>query len=388
MQNFIYHNPTAVYFGPDQLVHLSEELKKYGKRVLLTYGGGSIKKNGLYDRILTEIKKAGGELFELSGIEPNPSIISVRDGVAICKNEKIDVLLAVGGGSTLDATKFIGAGAFYDGDAWDLVSQKAPITGCLPIITVLTLAAAGSEMNGGGVISNEATHEKLGLMHPLLLPKVSFLDPELTYTVPPYQTAAGSVDIISHILENYFSAEKGMEMLDTVMEGFIRTVIQNAPIAMKNGSNYDVRANLMWVSTWAQNGFITGARQPTWVIHSIEHELSAFYGITHGHGLAIVIPRWMEYVLDESNAERFKQFACRVFGADSNLPAMVAAKEGIRMLSDFFFQTLELESTLTSLGIGEENLTLMAKKVTGGGIYASLKPLNQQDVENIYKMCL
>lgn len=388
MQNFIYHNPAAIYFGPDQLVHLSEALGKYGKRVLMTYGGGSIKKTGLYDNVLAEIKKAGAELFELSGIEPNPSIDSVRKGVAICKEKKIDVLLAVGGGSTLDATKFIGAGTFYDGDAWDLVSQKAPITGCLPIITVLTLSAAGSEMNGGGVISNEATNEKLGLMHPLMLPKVSFLDPALTYTVPPYQTAAGSVDIISHIMENYFAAEKDMAMLDTVMEGFIRTVIKYAPVAMKNGSDYDARANLMWISTWAQNGFITGAKQPTWIIHSIEHELSAFYGITHGHGLAIVIPRWMAYVLDDSNAERFKQFACNVFGVDSSLPAMVAAKEGIRMLSDFFFQTLALESTLTALGIGEENFALMARKVTGGGVYPSLKPLNQQDISNIYRMCL
>lgn len=388
MQNFIYHNPVAVYFGPNQLQHLSEELGKYGKRVLLTYGGGSIKKIGLYDQVLAEITKAEMELFELPGIEPNPSIDSVRKGVAICREKKIDVLLAVGGGSTIDATKFIGAGVFYEGDAWDLVAQKAPITNCLPIISVLTLSAAGSEMNGGGVISNEETNEKLGLMHPLLLPKASFLDPTVTYTVSPYQTAAGTVDMIAHVMENYFTGRPDLEMLDTIMEGLIRDAIKFGPVAMENPSDYAARANLMWISTWAQNSFITGSKIPTWVIHVIEHELSAFYGITHGHGLAIVIPRWMKYVLDENTAPRFKQFGCNVFGLDANLPAMEVAEKSIEMLSDFFFKTLKLQSSLTDLGIGSENFALMAQKVCPGRSYPGIKRLTREDIENIYQMCL
>ena len=388
MNNFIYHNPVAVYFGGNQLQHLGKELGQYGKRVLLTYGGGSIKKTGLYDRIVAEMQKAGLEWVELSGIKPNPDIESVREGVRLCKEKKIEVLLAVGGGSTIDATKFVGAGAFYPGDPWDLVSQKAAITDCLPIVTVLTLAAAGSEMNGGGVISNEATNEKLGLMHPALLPKASFLDPALTYTVPPYQTAAGSVDIIAHIMENYFTGQKDLAMLDTVMEGFIRNVIHFAPIAMKNGEDYDAHANLMWISTWAQNSFITGAKQPSWLIHSIEHELSAFYGITHGHGLAIVIPRWMQYVLDEKTAPRFKQFGCQVFGLSPALPAVEVAKKSIDMLSAFFFDTLGLESRLSGLGIDSTRFDEMARKACGGGVVPGFKSLGQQDIRKIYDMCL
>ncbi len=386
--NFVYHNPVKIYFGENQLGHLAEELKKYGKRVLLTYGAGSIKKIGLYDQVVKEIQKAGLALFELSGIEPNPSIRSVREGVSLCREKKIDVLLAVGGGSVIDATKFIGAGVFYKGDPWDLVNQTAEITDSLPVITILTLSAAGSEMNGGGVISNEETNEKLGLLHPVMLPKVSFLDPVVTYTVSPYQTAAGAVDIISHIMENYFTARKDLAMLDTVMEGLIRSTIKFAPVAVKNGSDYEARANLMWISTWAQNSFITGSKNPTWVIHSIEHELSAFYGITHGHGLAIVIPRWMEYVLDENTAPRFKQFGCNVFDIDANLPAMDVARKSIEMLSDFFFNTLNLQSTLTDLGINDEKFSLMAQKICRGKSYPGIKRLNQQDVENIYRMCL
>ncbi len=388
MSKFIYHNPVKVYFGENQLGYLAEELKKYGCRVLLTYGSGSIKKIGLYEQIVNEVQKAGLELFELSGIEPNPSIRSVREGIALCHENKVDVLLAVGGGSVIDATKFIGAGVFYDGDPWDLVNQKALITDCLPIVTVLTLSAAGSEMNGGGVITNEETNEKLGLINPLLLPKVSFLDPVVTYTVSPYQTASGSVDIIAHVMENYFSIRKDLEMLDTVMEGLIRIVMKFAPIAMKNGSDYEARANLMWASTWAQNSFITGSKNPTWVIHSIEHELSAFYGITHGHGLAIVIPRWMEYVLDENTAPRFKQFGCNVFGINTDLSAMEVARKSIEILSDFFFKTLNLQSTLSDLGINDEKFSLMAQKVCRGKSYPGIKRLNQQDVENIYRMCL
>lgn len=388
MNSFIYDIPVKVYFGENQLGNLGGELKKYGKRVLLTYGGGSIKKIGLYDKVVAEIKNAGLELFELSGIEPNPRITSVNKGAAICKNEKIDVLLAVGGGSTIDATKFIGAGAFYDGDAWDIVTRKAPVTNCLPIVTVLTLSATGSEMDAGGVISNPETKDKIGNGHPLMLPKVSFLDPTNTYSVNSYQTACGAADIMSHIIEVYFNMNQDLYMLDSAAEAFMKTVIKYTPIAMKEPENYEARANLMWTSSWAINGFINGGKRQAWSCHPMEHELSAYYDITHGLGLAILTPRWMEYTLDETTVSKFYQFGCNVFGIDKDMEPMTVAKKSIEMLSDFFFNTLGLKSTFTEIGIDEAYFSIMAKKACNGSVLPGFKPLNQQDIENIFKMCL
>lgn len=231
--NFIYDIPTKVYFGENQLAHLGEELKKYGNRVLLTYGGGSIKKIGLYDKIVEEIQKAGLELFEFGGIEPNPRHTSINQAAQICKQEEIDVLLAVGGGSTIDATKVIGAASFYDGDCWDLVTKKAPITNSLPIVTILTLSATGSEMNGTAVISNLETNDKKGVKSPLMVPKVSFLDPTNTYTVNSYQTACGSADILSHLFEIYFNQNEEMYMLDSISESLMKTVIKYARGCLK-----------------------------------------------------------------------------------------------------------------------------------------------------------
>jgi alcohol dehydrogenase YqhD (iron-dependent ADH family) len=388
MNNFVYNIPVKVYFGENQLGNLGKELKKYGNRVLLTYGGGSIKKIGLYDKVVAEIKNAGLELFELSGIEPNPRISSVNKGAEICKNEKIDVLLAVGGGSTIDATKFIGAGAFYEGDAWDIVTGKTPVRNCLPIVTVLTLSATGSEMDAGGVISNPETKDKIGNGHPLMLPKVSFLDPTNTYTVNEYQTACGAADIMSHIIEVYFNMNQDLYMLDTVAEGLMKTVIKYAPIAMKEPENYEARANLMWASSWAINGFINGGKRQAWSCHPMEHELSAYYDITHGLGLAILTPRWMEYTLDETTVSKFYQFGCNVFGIDKDMEPMEVAKKSIQMLFDFFFNTLGLKSTFTEISIDESNLSIMAKKACNGGVLPGFKPLYQKDIENIFRMCL
>ncbi|MDR1205512.1 MAG: iron-containing alcohol dehydrogenase [Peptococcaceae bacterium] len=389
MNDFVYNVPVKVYFGKDQLGNLGPELKKYGKRVLMTYGGGSIKKIGLYDRIVAEIAKAGLELFELSGIEPNPRVTSVNEGARICKDKKIDVLLAVGGGSTIDATKFIGAGACYDGDAWDFFSGKGQITDSLPIVTVLTLAATGSEMDAGGVISNMDTREKYAAGHPSLLPRVSFLDPTVTYSVSAYQTACGAADIISHILEVYFNMDPDLYMLDCVMEGLLKTVVKYAPVALREPDNYEARANLMWASSWAINGFIDGGKaSQAWSCHPIEHELSAFYDMTHGLGLAILTPRWMEYTLDELTAPRFRQFACNVFGVDQNMEPMAAAKKGIETLAEFFFGALGLKRSLTEAGVDDTHFSLMAKKACGGGVLAGFKPLRQEDIEKIFRMCL
>lgn len=388
MNSFVYDIPVKVYFGENQLQHLGEELSKFGKRVLLTYGGGSIKKTGLYDTVMSEIKKNGLEVFELSGIEPNPRIKSVRKGVRICKDEKIDVLLAVGGGSTLDATKFMAAGACVEHDPWDFLSEKwAPIEKALPVITVLTLAATGSEMDAGGVISNPETQDKIGRLAPPMLPKVSFLDPTLTYTVNPYQTACGAADMMSHIMEVYFNMEQDLYILDCFMEGMMRTIIKYAPIAMREPENYEARANLMWTSSWAINGFVNGGKQQAWSCHPMEHELSAIYDITHGLGLAILTPRWMEYCLDESTVSKYVQFGVNVFGINEKQDSMTIAKQSIEKLSDFLFGTLGLKRTFTEVGIRAEDFPVMARKACGNDVLPGFKPLAQEDIERIFEMC-
>ncbi len=388
MHPFVYDIPTRVYFGQNQLGHLGQELARFGKRVLLVYGGGSIKKAGLYGQVVSEIQKAGLTLFELAGVEPNPRVSSVNAGADICRREKVDVLLAVGGGSVIDCAKYIGAAAYYEGDAWDILLDKVPVEQCLPIVTVLTLAATGSEMDAGGVISNPETKDKIGRIFPPMQPKVSFLDPTATYTVSPYQTACGASDMLSHIIEVYFNMEPDLYMLDCVMEGLMKTVIRYAPVAMKEPDNYEARANLMWASSWAINGFINGGKQQAWSCHPMEHELSAYYDITHGLGLAILTPRWMQYTLNDKTVSKFAQFGINVFGIDPALPPMEIAKQGIDQLSAFLFDTLGLSRTLTEIGIDDTHFPDMAQKAEKEGTLYGFQPLAAKDVENIYRMCL
>ena len=389
MNNFVYHIPTKVYFGENQLGHLGKELAKFGKRVLLTYGGGSIKRNDLYDKVIEELRNAKLEVFELSGIEPNPRIESVREGVKICKEQGIDVLLAVGGGSTIDATKFMAAGACVDHDAWEFFGANAkPINEALPIVTILTLSATGSEMDTGGVISNLETGDKLGRLAPALLPRVSFLDPTLTYSVSKYQTACGAADIMSHIIEVYFNTQEDLFMLDCFMEGMLKTVVKYAPIAIAEPENYEARANLMWTSSWAINGFINGGKRKAWSCHPMEHELSAVYDITHGLGLAILTPRWMEYCLDETTVDKYVQYGVNVFGIDAKLDKMEIAKRSIKLTEEFLFEKLGLQRTFTKVGIKREDFAMMAKKACRYGDIKGFKTLTPADVEAIFEMCL
>lgn len=388
MNSFVYDIPVKVYFGENQLGNLGAELKKFGNRVLLTYGGGSIKRSGLYDSVTEEIRRAGLELFELSGIEPNPRIDSVRKGAQICKDEKIDVLLAVGGGSTIDATKYMAAGACADHDPWEFFSRWAPIEKALPIVTVLTLSATGSEMDPGGVISNPETKDKIGRLAPQLLPKVSFLDPTLTYSVNEYQTACGAADMMSHIMEVYFNMEQDLYMLDCFMEGLMKTIIKFAPVAMKEPDHYEARANLMWASSWAINGFVNGGKQQEWSCHPMEHEVSAIYDITHGLGLAILTPRWMEYCLDETTVSKYYQFGVNVFGIDASLPEMEVAEKSIEMLKEFLYDTLGLKSSFEEVGIDDSNFEIMAGKSCMWETLEGFKPLKQKDIMEIFKMCL
>lgn len=389
MQNFTYDIGTKVHFGKDALDYIGEEVKKYTDKILLTYGGGSIKKNGVYDKVIKELKEANIEVFELAGIEPNPRIDSVREGVRIIKENNIGAILAVGGGSTIDASKFMAAGACADFDPWEFISEQKPMSPAIPLLSVLTMAATGSEMDCGGVITNPETREKLSSGHPDTRPKVSFLNPEITYSVPKFQTAAGAADILSHIFETYFNVDDTMYMLDRIMESLIKTVINYGPKALANPEDYEARSNLMWASSWAINDFIAHSSKAGWTVHPIEHELSAFYDITHGLGLAILTPRWMEYVLNEKTAHRFYELGVNVFDIDKNLSEMEVAKITIEKVKDFLFKDLGLDSNLRKIGIDETHFDEMSKKACGkNGSIKGFIELTPADVKKIYQMCL
>ena len=360
MQAFTLYLPTKLVFGKDSVTGLKDAIAPYGKKVLLTYGGGSIKRIGLYDKVLEQL--AGCEVFELSGIEPNPKIGSVRKGVEICKNEGIDFIVAVGGGSVIDATKNIAAGAFYNGDPWDLVLDSGKIGRTLPFFAVLTLAATGSEYDGAGVISNPQTSEKLFLGAPNLFPVASFCDPALTYSVPAWHTAAGAADIMSHTFEQYLVAE-GNTVTDGLCEAVLRTVIENTPKAIANPEDYDARSELMLASSFGCCGLLSIGRTPSpWPCHGIEHEISAFHDITHGAGLAIITPHWMRYSLTEETAPRFAQYGVRVWGLDAKAPAMETALKAIEKTAEFF-ASIGIPAHLSELGVTSEHFEAMADHV-------------------------
>ncbi len=385
MQNFDYSIPTKVYFGKGQVEKLSL-LSQFGSRVLLCYGGGSIKKTGLYDTVLQILKQNQMSVFELSGIDPNPRIESVRQGAQMCREHNIDVVLAVGGGSVIDCAKVVAAAAKYEGDAWDLVVDGSKIQDALPIATVLTLAATGSEMDQFAVISDMTLNEKLGTGGECLKPAMSVLDPTYTYTVSKKMTAAGVADTMSHTIETYFHNEPGGYVQCRFAEGLLRTCIEYGPIALEQPDNYEARANLMWASSMAINNIIRYGVFVPWGVHPMEHELSAFYDITHGDGLAILTPFWMEYVLSEKTVQKFYEYGVNVWGIDKNLDKMEVAREAIAQTKAFFAK-MGLPKTLSDVGIGEEKLEIMAQKAATktAGCFV---PLNAQDVLNIYKMAL
>lgn len=386
MNNYEYHVPTDIQFGNGQIACLSEEIGKYGKKVLLVYGGGSIKKTGLYDKVYEVLKDF--EIHELSGIEPNPRLTSVVKGAELCKTYGIEAVLAVGGGSAIDAAKHIACAAFYDGDPWDLVLDKGLVTKALPIFTVLTINATGSEMNPGAVISNEKTKEKLEINHPLLYPTLSVCDPTYLFTLPPKQTAAGTVDIISHILEQYFQPNDGAYITDRLSEAALKTCFKYGPIAMAEPENYEARSNLMWTGSIALNHLFTFGKGGAWSVHPIEHELSAFYDLTHGVGLAILTPVWMRYVLSDTTVKRFAMYARNVLDVKEE-DDYAAAGRGIDLTAQFF-RDLGLPHTLSEVGIDDSQFALMAEEAvrTSGLSTRSYVKLTARDVEKIYRMCL
>lgn len=387
MNSFTFYNPTKLIFGKGELQQLEQELNHYGKKVLLVYGGGSIKRNGLYDQVINILEKAGAQVFELPGVEPNPRLSTVHKGVEICKNENIDFLLAVGGGSVIDCTKAVAAGAKYDGDVWDIVTKKAAATDALPFGTVLTLAATGSEMNAGSVITNWETKEKYGWGSPYTFPKFSILDPVNTFTVPKDQTIYGIVDMMSHVFEQYFHQVSNTPLQDRLCESVLQTVMEAGPKLVNDLENYELRETILYSGTIALNGMLQMGYQGDWATHNIEHAVSAVYDIPHGGGLAILFPNWMKHTLHE-NVGRYKQLAVRVLHVNpEGKTDEEIALEGIEKLREFW-SSIGAPSRLADYEIGDENLELMADKAMAYGEFGRFKVLNKEDVLAILKASL
>ncbi len=387
MDNFTFSNPTKLIFGKGQLEQLKTEVPKYGNKVLIVYGGGSIKRNGLYDEVVHLLNEIGAKVFELSGVEPNPRLSTVHKGVNICKEEGVDFLLAVGGGSVIDCTKLIAAGSKYDGDAWDLVTKKAFASEALPFGTVLTLAATGSEMNSGSVITNWETNEKYGWGSPAVFPKFSILDPVNTFTVPKDQTIYGIVDMMSHVFEHYFHLTDHTELQDRMCEGLLLTVMETAPKLLQDLENYEHRATILYSGTMALNGMLSMGFRGDWATHNIEHAVSAVYDIPHGGGLAILFPNWMKHNL-HIKPERFKKLAIRVFGVNpEGKTTEEVGLEGIEKLREFW-NSIGAPSRLADYNIDDSQIEVMADKAMINGEFGNFAKLNKEDVLKIYQMSL
>lgn len=387
MQNFVFRNPTKLIFGKGQLEQLKTEIPQFGKKVLLVYGGGSIKRNGIYDNIISILKDINVEVFELTGVEPNPRVSTVKKGIQICKENGVEFILAVGGGSVIDCTKAIAAGSKYDGDVWDIVTKKTFANEALPFGTVLTLAATGSEMNAGSVITNWETNEKYGWGSPVTFPQFSILDPVHTTSVPKDQTIYGMVDIMSHVLEQYFHHGTNTELQDRYCEVVLKTVIETAPKLLSDLENYEHRETILYCGTMALNGILAMGVKGDWATHNIEHAVSAVHDIPHGGGLAILFPNWMKHVVEE-NVSRFKQFAIRVFNVETDGKTdREIALEGIQALRQFW-TSIEAPVTLSDYAIGENEIDLMADKAMAYGEFGNFKKLNKDDVLSIYKASL
>lgn len=382
MQNFDYMTPTRLIFGRDAIAKLPEVMTRFGKKILLTYGGGSIKKIGLYQKVLEMLE--GYDIVELPGIQPNPKYDpSVLDGVRLCKEHNVDVILSVGGGSVLDCSKAIAAGAKYDGDPWDLISYKVKAKAALPIVDILTLAATGSEYDCGGVISRTETNDKIGYIDPLLFPVVSILDPVYTFTVSKKQTAAGIADAMNHTIEQYFVADSTL-LNDGFCESMLRSLMVNGRKCLENPEDYTARAEMMLACTYGCNGILAlGNSYSGWPCHGIEHALSAYYDITHGEGLAIITPRWMRHILSERTMDRFVKYGINVFGIDPTLPKQEIAGKAIDATYEFF-ESINIPMHLREVGIDDSRIDEMAHHIAvNEGLDKAYAPLTEQDIKEI-----
>ncbi|WP_054955529.1 iron-containing alcohol dehydrogenase [Paenibacillus dakarensis] len=387
MGPFEFYNPTKLIFGKGKLDALKSEVPKYGQNVLLVYGGGSIKRSGLYDQVMTLLQETGAEVTELSGVEPNPRLSTVHRGVELCRKHNIELILAVGGGSVIDCSKAIAVGAKYKGDMWDFVERKAAPQDAIPLGTVLTMAATGSEMNSGSVITNEVTKEKLGWGSVHAFPVFSILDPVHTFTLPKDQTVYGMVDIMSHVLEHYFHLDTNTPIQDGFCETILRTVIETAPKLIEDLENYEYRETIMYCGTMALNNMVSMGLRGDWATHNIEHAVSAVYDIPHGGGLAILFPNWMKYNIDV-DVERFKRLAVHVFNVDpAGKTDREVGLEGIQALRNFW-TSIGAPSTLADYNIDGSDIELMADKAVRFGPFGNFRKLQREDAVQIYKMSL
>ncbi len=384
MRDFTYQSPTRILFGRSALEAVGSESAARGSKVLLHYGGGHIKKTGLYQHITRLLQEAGAAWVELGGVAPNPRLSLVREGIALCRREGVDFLLAVGGGSVIDSAKGIAAGVPYEGDVWDFYEDRGEPQAALPLGVVLTIAAAGSETSRGSVVTNEATGLKRFVNSDLLRPAFAVLDPELTCSLPAYQTACGAADIMAHIFERYFTNEPHVELGDRLCEGAIKTIIHTVPVALAYPENYDARAEIMWAGTVAHNDILGVGREEDWASHNIEHELSALNDVAHGAGLAIIFPAWMKYVY-RRNVARFAQFAVRVWDVEPCFDDMeTTALEGIAR-TKAFFASAGLPTSLREIGIGEEHFDHIVRncKLNPDDTVGGFVKLDTEDIRNI-----
>lgn len=385
MNPFVYHNPTQLIFGRGQLSMLKEKAEQLGQTVLLVYGGGSIKRTGLYEKVVSLLQEADCRVLELSGVEPNPRLSTVKKGIELCRQEGVNWILAVGGGSVIDAAKAVAVGVPYEGDVWDFYTRKALATEALPLGTILTLAATGSEMNRGSVVTNWDTKEKHGAS--TTFPAFSILDPENTFSVPHDQTIYGISDIMSHVFEQYFTHTPEVPLQTRFAESILKTVIENADRVLANPEDYDARANILYCGTMALNGTLPVGVETDWATHSIEHAVSAVYDIPHGGGLAIIFPKWMRYVYRE-NVARFVRFAVEVWNVDpTGKTDDEVALEGIAA-TEAFFARIGAPTRLADYEIDDQHLQLMAEKATPYGPIGNFKKLSSEDVAQILRMSL
>ncbi|AIQ12072.1 iron-containing alcohol dehydrogenase [Paenibacillus durus] len=387
MRNFQFYNPTRLIFGKGTLEALTTEIPKYGKSVLLIYGGGSIKRSGLYDKVTALLQRIGANVTELPGVEPNPRLSTVHKGVDLCRSQGIDLVLAVGGGSVLDCAKAIAVGAKYEGDMWDFAVRKAAPQGALPLGTILTIAATGSEMNSNSVITNEATMEKIGWSSPYAYPAFSILDPELTFSLPRDQTVYGVVDMMVHVLEHYFHTDGNTPVQDGFCEALLRTMMDAGSKLVNDLENYKLRETILYCGTMALNGMVSMGFAGDWATHNIEHAVSAVYDIPHGGGLAILFPQWMKYNLD-AGPERFRQLAVNVFGVDpSGKSDREVGLEGIEALRRFW-DSIGAPSRLADYDIDASHIDAMADKAIRFGPFGNFRKLQREDAVEIYTMSL
>lgn len=386
MLNFDFHNPTRLVFGQGTIKDLGKYIKEYGdKKVLLLYGKGSIFKNGVYDEVVSSLKEHGIEYVEMDGVKPNPVLSKVIETVDLMKREKVDAIVAVGGGSVLDTSKISAAAYYYDGNPWDFYEGKVCPEKALPIYGVLTISATGSEMNSGGVITNEEEKKKWGWGSKYTYPRLSIVDPSVQKSLPRNQTVNGAVDTLTHVFEAYFGGTSGTLMQDEFSEGIIRTTMASVKVLLENPEDYEARANLAWAATLALNGLNGLGRRGDWASHSIEHSVSAYYDIAHGEGLSIVMPAWMKYVY-KNDVEKFARFGEKIFGIvkedkeEQALAAIEAYKE--------FLRSIGAPVSLSERNIGEEHLKEMAENAVLRGPLGSLMKLQAEDVYEIYKLAL